>query len=181
MPDFTEIVVGVHGGYCTVEVGIHHGLDTTYEISVTDDNYLGWRFLDAVGNIRHGLRLDLEEFFGLTDCVRNFPHIEMVPDVDIGIHTAIFQELNESAGKVQRNGGFTDYLVCDGVGRQGALVGNDWQSETQFPAKGDGRVGRTSRCEGHSGSRFQYAGYCLPGTLGERGVGMTIEERAVDV
>ena len=47
MADFAEVIVGVHGGQGTVEVGIHHGRNVAYGPCVSGDNYLGRRRLDV--------------------------------------------------------------------------------------------------------------------------------------
>ena len=97
--DFAEVVVSVHRGDGAVEVGVHHGRDAAYKLGVTDNNDLGGRFLDTVDEIGHGFRLDLEELFGLSHSIGHFTHVEMVPDIYIGIQSTIFEETNQPAGK----------------------------------------------------------------------------------
>ena len=94
MADFAEVVVSVHSGDGAVEVGVHHGRDAADKLSVSDNNDLGGRLLDTLDEIGHGLSLDLEELFGLSHSIGNFTHVEMVPDVYIGIQSTLFKETN---------------------------------------------------------------------------------------
>ena len=181
MADFAEVVVSVHRGDCAVEVGVHHGHDAADKLGVSDDNDLRGRLPDIVDEIGHDLSLDLQELFGPAHSIGHFTHVEMVPDVYIGIHATIFEETNQPMGKGQGYRGLSDDLVCDGVGRQGALVGNYGQGEAQVPAEGDSGVARAPRGQGHSRSGLQNAAYGSLGPLGEGSVGLAIKEGAVDV
>ena len=66
---------------------------------VSDNNDLRGRLPDIVDEIGHDLSLDLEELFGPAHGIGHFTHVEMVPDVYIGIHATLFEETNQPVGK----------------------------------------------------------------------------------
>ena len=97
--DFAEIVVGVHGGDVAVEVGIDQGLDTTDDLGVSGDDYLGGWFGYVADEVGQEFSLNLEVFFGLEDGFGDFLHVEVVPDVDIGVQALGLEQAYEAVGE----------------------------------------------------------------------------------